>query len=153
MSRSINQTVYPVQPARPALLLCGLLFLMAAGCAVPALSLPSYEVKRLLALPPSMTGLTPEQSTELRSLLATSESNRRVLELHLDGETARLKRLLGDGEPVMGSEIVVQASLVYQLRMEQLLKVALLREQAQQVLTPEQRIWWARNRLKVVDTR
>lgn len=126
---------------------------MMAGCAVSPLSLPSYEVKRLLALPPSTTGLTPEQSTELRSLLATSESNRRVLELHLAGETARLKRLMGDGEPVMGSAIVSQASLVYQLRMERLLKTALLRVQAQQVLTPEQQIWWASNRLKVIDTR
>jgi hypothetical protein len=151
MSRSI---IHKVHPIRPVLFLCVLAsLLMVAGCAVPALSLPSYEVKRLLALPPSTTGLTPEQSTELRSLLATWESNRQVLDLHLAGETARLKRLMGDGEPKMSPEIAAQASLVYQLRMEQLLETALLREQSQQMLTPEQRIWWARNRLKVVDTR
>jgi hypothetical protein len=126
------------------------LSVVASGCAAPLISLPSAEVERLLALPPSASGLTPDQSTTLRSLLETSTSNRRVLELHLAEESLRLKRLLGDGEPMVGPAIWTQAGLVYQLRMEQLLGPALLRERTRQLLTTEQQMWWARNRLKLI---
>jgi len=157
MSRSINQRVHPVWPVRPSqpvrLLWLSAWLLTAAGCITPALSVPSAEVERMLALPPSTTGLTPAQSASLRSLLTTSKLKRRVLELHLDGESLRLKRLLGDGEPVMGPAIVAQAGLVYQLRTEWLLETGLLRERARELLTPEQQMWWVRNRLKVIDPR
>jgi hypothetical protein len=127
-----------------------LLPLLVLGCAEPLVSLPSTEVERLLALPPSAAGLTPDQSASLRSLLDASESSRHTLTLHLAEESRRLERLLGDGEPMMSPAIWAQAGLVYQLRTEQLLGPALLRERARQLLTQEQQMWWARNRLKLI---
>jgi len=123
---------------------------VAAGCEAPVLTVPSDEVKGLLALPPATVGLTEEQSTALRSLLDRSTSAQEGLEHHLAGESQRLKQLMGDGEPVMGQAIVAQVGLVNQLRMERLLMPVLLREQTQSMLTPDQQMWWVRNRLKVI---
>jgi Spy/CpxP family protein refolding chaperone len=122
----------------------------AAGCATSVMSVPSAEVERLLELPPSTTGITSEQSTALRSLLETSESNRQALALHLAEESQRLKQQLAK-EGLMGSpETQAQAALVAQLRAEQLLMAVRLRDRVWEILTPEQRIWLVRHRSKVI---
>jgi hypothetical protein len=123
---------------------------MAVGCATPEIQVPSAEVNGLLALPASTTGLTPDQSTALRSLLDTSESKRRILDRHVAEESRQLWRLLKNGEPKLGPEIWTQIGLVNQLRMERLLIPVLLRAETNQVLTAEQQVWWRRNRLKLV---
>jgi len=123
---------------------------MAAGCATPEILVPSAEVKGLLALPTSTTGLTPDQLTSLRSLLDASESKRLVLDRHVAEESRHLWRLLGKGEPKLGPVIWTQAGLVNQLRMERLLIPVLLRAETNQVLTAEQQLWWRRNRLKLI---
>jgi Spy/CpxP family protein refolding chaperone len=122
----------------------------AAGCATPVTSMPSAEVERLLAMPPSTTGITSEQSTALRSLLETAESNRKTLALHLAEESEHLKQELAKQGLIKSPEVRAQAALVSRLRAQQLLMAAQFRDQVWEILTPEQRIWLVRHRSKVV---
>jgi hypothetical protein len=118
----------------------------AAGCAAPALSVPSVGgVERLLALPPSVE-LTEDQSAALRSLIETSQANRKALDLHVAEESHRLKQQLAVEGSVRSPEVWAQISLVSQLKTEQLLMPARLRERVWEILTPEQRMWWVKNR-------
>jgi Spy/CpxP family protein refolding chaperone len=122
----------------------------AAGCATSVMSVPSAEVERLLELPPSTTGITSEQSTALRSLLETSESNRKTLALHLAEESHHLKQEMAKEGLLESPEVRAQAALVSRLRTEQLLMAAQFRDRVWEILTPEQRIWLVRHRSKVI---
>jgi Spy/CpxP family protein refolding chaperone len=119
----------------------------AAGCAAPApaLSVPPVGMERLLALPPSV-GLTEDQSAALRSLYETSQASRQALELHVAEESQRLKEQLAVEGSVRSPEVWAQISLVSQLKTEQALMAARLRERVWELLTPEQRMWLVRNR-------
>jgi Spy/CpxP family protein refolding chaperone len=123
----------------------------AAGCAAPAPALsvpsvgPSVGMEQLLALPPPV-GLTEEQSAALRSLYETSQANRHTLDLHVAEESQRLKQQLDKEGSIRSPEVWAQISLVSQLKTEQALMAARLRERVWELLTPEQRLWLVRNR-------
>lgn len=117
----------------------------AAGCAAPALSVPSVGVERLWALPPSMA-LTEDQSVALRSLIETSQLNRQALDLHVAEESRRLKQQLAAEGSIRSPEVWAQISLVSHLKSEQGLMATRLREQVWELLTPEQQRWWVQNR-------
>jgi len=117
----------------------------AAGCAAPALSVPSVGVERLLTMPPSVE-LTEDQSAALRSMLETSQANRKALDLHVAEESQRLKQQLEAEGSIRSPEVWAQISLVSQLKTEQLLMASRLRERVWEILTPEQRMWWVQHR-------
>jgi len=119
----------------------------AAGCAAPAptLSVPSVGMERLLALPPSV-GLTEEQSAALRALYESSQASRQALDRHVAEESQRLKQQLDAEGSIRSPEVWAQISLVSQLKTEQALMAARLRERVWELLTPEQRMWLVRNR-------
>jgi hypothetical protein len=136
---------------RMILALCVCALCVSAGCATTDdLLTPSTEIEQLLAQPPSAVGLTPDQSSAMLSIVQTTAEERRTLELHLAEESQHLQRLLAGPNAFEAPEVWAQISLVSHLRANRLLMAALLREALWKELTPEQQMWWVKNRLTVM---